>query len=103
MRSEVQVFPGPPFLAAGKAPAACGAVAQLGERLLCKQEVVGSIPITSTIRRFEWWNGRRTGQRQDASRNDFASGFALKRSLFVIVKMFDPQSAGTLLGEADCK
>ena len=27
----------------------CGGVAQLGERLLCKQEVVGSIPITSTI------------------------------------------------------
>ena len=26
-----------------------GAVAQLGERLLCKQEVVGSIPIGSTI------------------------------------------------------
>ena len=25
-----------------------GGVAQLGERLLCKQEVVGSIPITST-------------------------------------------------------
>ena len=28
--------------------AANGAVAQLGERLLCKQEVVGSIPISST-------------------------------------------------------
>ena len=27
-----------------------GAVAQLGERLLCKQEVVGSIPIGSTIK-----------------------------------------------------
>src|SRR4029078_8150840 len=26
-----------------------GAVAQLGERLLCKQEVVGSIPSSSTI------------------------------------------------------
>ena len=25
-----------------------GAIAQLGERLLCKQEVVGSIPISST-------------------------------------------------------
>jgi hypothetical protein len=29
--------------------AACGAIAQLGERLLCKQEVVGSIPSGSTI------------------------------------------------------
>ena len=26
-----------------------GAIAQLGERLLCKQEVIGSIPIGSTI------------------------------------------------------
>jgi hypothetical protein len=26
-----------------------GGVAQLGERLLCKQEVIGSIPFTSTI------------------------------------------------------
>ena len=29
--------------------AADGAVAQLGERWLCKPEVVGSIPISSTI------------------------------------------------------
>ena len=29
-------------------PAHTGAVAQLGERLLCKQEVVGSIPSSST-------------------------------------------------------
>src|SRR5271156_439253 len=28
----------------------CGAIAQLGERLLCKQEVVGSIPSGSTRR-----------------------------------------------------
>ena len=30
--------------------AGSGAVAQLGERLLCKQEAVGSIPSSSTIR-----------------------------------------------------
>ena len=39
----VRVHPDPPdpdFLA--------GAIAQLGERLLCKQEVIGSIPIGST-------------------------------------------------------
>jgi hypothetical protein len=29
--------------------ALAGAIAQLGERLLCKQEVVGSIPSGSTI------------------------------------------------------
>ena len=28
-----------------------GAVAQLGERLLCKQEVIGSIPLTSILLR----------------------------------------------------
>ena len=28
-----------------------GAIAQLGERLLCKQEVTGSIPVGSTSRR----------------------------------------------------
>ena len=43
MRSEVQVFPGPPFI---------GGVAQLGEHLLCKQKVVGSIPIASTTLRL---------------------------------------------------
>ena len=41
MRSEVQVLPGPPDFHGG--------VAQLGERLPCKQEVIGSIPFTSTI------------------------------------------------------
>ena len=30
-----------------------GGIAQLGERLLCKQEVVGSIPSASTITRTE--------------------------------------------------
>jgi hypothetical protein len=29
-------------------PSGTGGVAQLGERLLCKQEVIGSIPFTST-------------------------------------------------------
>ena len=51
MRSEVQVFPGPPFLRFQT-----GALAQLGERLLCKQEVTGSIPVSSTIRR-DWQVG----------------------------------------------
>ena len=29
-----------------------GAIAQLGERLLCKQEVTGSIPVSSTRTKF---------------------------------------------------
>ena len=46
VRSEVRVFPGPPA-----PPCFCrhpGAIAQLGERVLCKHEVVGSIPSGST-------------------------------------------------------
>ena len=34
-------------------PAIIGGVAQLGEHLLCKQGVVGSIPVTSTNRARE--------------------------------------------------
>ena len=40
VRSEVQVFLGPPIT---------GGLAQLGERLICIQEVSGSIPLSSTI------------------------------------------------------
>ena len=39
VRSEVQVFLGPPIK---------GGLAQLGERLICIQEVSGSIPLSST-------------------------------------------------------
>ena len=49
VRSEVQVFPGPPH---NQRRASFvfwyGAIAQLGERVLCKHEVVGSIPSGST-------------------------------------------------------
>jgi hypothetical protein len=63
--SEVQVFPGPPSAFVDDEPglpdpggfalavelagvAMVGAVAQLGEHLLCKQGVSGSIPLSST-------------------------------------------------------
>jgi hypothetical protein len=70
VRSEVQIFPGPPAFSCGagfgsesrEAKAATpehrrrraivsriGAIAQLGERVLCKHDVVGSIPSGSTI------------------------------------------------------
>ena len=67
MRSEVQFFPGPPrsadgcqltangepkgFAVSRKRSAVSrvqGAVAQLGERLVCNQEATGSIPVSST-------------------------------------------------------
>jgi hypothetical protein len=50
----VRVHPDPPVIRVAVGPmvtrrvAAEGAVAQLGERLLCKQEVIGSIPFSST-------------------------------------------------------
>ena len=44
MRSEVQVLLDPPFAFWH----VLGALAQLGERLICIQEVIGSIPIGST-------------------------------------------------------
>src|SRR5438067_9355934 len=58
----VRIHPDPPTNRAGLGPdygfrspevvdrRAKGAVAQLGERLLCKQEVIGSIPFSSTNR-----------------------------------------------------
>jgi hypothetical protein len=50
VRSIVRVYPGPP-LSLLSVTSALGAVAQLGEHLLCKQGVSGSIPLSSTILR----------------------------------------------------
>jgi hypothetical protein len=90
VRSEVQVFPGPPRFAVGYAwrrPPATersvpgearrakkgavvwngyGAIAQLGERVLCKHEVVGSIPSGSTSLR--WLRQLRLGRPADQRR-----------------------------------
>ena len=51
MRSIVRIYPGPPlfFSISFRYTDGNGAVAQLGERLLCKQDVIGSIPVSSTI------------------------------------------------------
>ena len=49
MRSQVQVLPGPLDPSAAGGPGEpFGGVAQLGERVLCKHEVIGSIPFAST-------------------------------------------------------
>ena len=55
-----------------------GAVAQLGERLLCKQDVVGSIPSGSTM--VPLWGMRNHSQQK------FAEGFGLSPVLHDIVK-----------------
>ena len=51
MGSVVQIHPDPPKnqnLRKTEVGTDVGAIAQLGERLLCKQEVTGSIPVGST-------------------------------------------------------
>ena len=59
MRSVVQVYLGPPALEVVRGPASTkpavlsgvgevGELAQMGERLLCTQEVTGSNPVFST-------------------------------------------------------
>ena len=66
MRSVVRIYPGPP--SQPLVPDAVfrrGAVAQLGEHLLCKQGVNGSIPFSSTISHSLFPVGRLVA-RQDA-------------------------------------
>ena len=58
----VRIHPDPPEFA--------GAVAQLGEHLLCKQGVVGSIPSSSTRLRAGG-----AGIQQQVARALFATGF----------------------------
>jgi hypothetical protein len=44
----VRIHPDPPTETGRQEARIYGAIAQLGERLLCKQEVTGSIPVGST-------------------------------------------------------
>ena len=39
-----------------------GAVAQLGERLICIQEVAGSIPVSSTIKDLKFFDNLEIGK-----------------------------------------
>ena len=48
----VRIHPDPPTDARHRIERNLGAIAQLGERLLCKQEVTGSIPVISTKKKF---------------------------------------------------
>ena len=66
-----------------------GAVAQLGERGLCKPEVVGSIPISSTdfLNPFDNFSGRNALERAKAARGFDASSIIenlnqVKHSIF---------------------
>ncbi len=70
--SQVQVLSDPP-LSWADVDARCGAIAQLGERQLCKLDVVGSIPTGSTK--------LRDGRRSEASvvETVFASDFLISQ------------------------
>ena len=58
-RSVVRVHAGPLDLL----PAIIyGAVAQLGERLICIQEVAGSIPVSSTIKDLKFFDNLEIGK-----------------------------------------
>ena len=79
MRSEVQILPDPPLAVGAPSRASRpGAIAQLGERLLCKQEVVGSIPTGSTTHQSDDAPASRsamiTGLAHEASRDREAKG-----------------------------
>ena len=96
MRSEVRVLPGPPTLLLVHSSEAWsqdlvgGGVAQLVERVLCKHEVIGSIPFTSTrlVQRFgkdQWKIRVRSGViLVGAIRKD-------RKMLFDIVDMCEPR------------
>ena len=61
-----------------------GAIAQLGEHLLCKQEVVGSIPTSSTrYRPLGFWGHRST---QYLLYDNCSIGLCLSMGFFVIVE-----------------
>jgi hypothetical protein len=73
----VRIHPDPPANS-------IGGVAQLGERLLCKQEVIGSIPFTSTSA----WNPN------DSVHIDARCRLAFEpRLLFRSLKIWKKQSA----------
>ena len=93
MRSVVQVYPGPPFGGrrsgtGGSRSPVRGGVAQSGERLLCKQEVIGSIPFTSTNPRAPGGTiGRRISEtcRKAGASRPRRDGATLAVMLYVIV------------------
>ena len=76
--SLVRIQPDPPGISRC---AEYGGVAQLGERLLCKQDVIGSIPFTSTIVFFERLV-RCRGQLIVPSRRFYELGFTQQLYLF---------------------
>ena len=121
VRSEVQILPGPPFQGSGARDQGSepmtsvvvswserwrlavpmtdlrsrsfwnGGVAQLGERLLCKQEVIGSIPFTSTSHQY----------RPTRQRNGFATGGSFDRWWCLLMDNCEEASCVTEAGNRE--
>jgi hypothetical protein len=92
VRSVVRVYPGPPLSGSIALPPG-GAIAQLGERLLCKQEVVGSIPSGSTnfflrsgLRLVERTEPQRRLTRRSCQELNFCVAAQPRADIFYIVK-----------------
>ena len=85
MRSEVQLLPGPPLVW-------FGALAQLGERLLCKHQVIGSIPISST----NHFAAQRTSRDEDNGLPALAGDMERVAFLFDIVNGFFNRCRGDM-------
>lgn len=108
MRSEVQVFPGPPYLRALIFEAAArvdiiyakrcsstlsirlwnGGIAQLGERVLCKHEVVGSIPSASTrnciVAEWGWRRDQDNNRKHLRQKTPSTEGHLREDSVFAV-------------------
>ena len=102
MRSEVQLFPDPPSAHRSSAPldaepssgrpssepvTESGAVAQLGEHLLCKQGVTGSIPVSSTNQRDRTDIERKKGQGLERRADDECGAY--ERTLIFFFSLFN--------------
>ena len=74
----VRIHPDPPSQRGG-------AIAQLGERLLCKQEVTGSIPVGSTSNRNQE-SGIRNQRREAALVSDPSRASAIGCSLTIRIE-----------------
>ena len=112
MRSVVRVYPGPPLSGSVALPPD-GAIAQLGERLLCKQEVVGSIPSGSTkplsgsgVRPVERIEHQRRLTSCSCQELNFCVAAQPRADIFYIVKrgstwdFLQPQALNVLVEEA---
>ena len=104
VRSEVQVFPGPPLSSSDEhSSSGYGAIAQLGERVLCKHEVVGSIPSGSTTLRLSGfaWRSQAGAKRAPAKLEERRRAASSTRNQIIVRENITSQSTA-LTKSVDC-